>query len=169
MLWGCEVNYITAIRESKTFKAIADISVVHWLWTVTPGIGASVAAILHGKPVEDVIFYFVSISALTFVALHYSGIAWKRFVKSGASENAATAAKPSHNPWKVIAPVVGLIIVLAVWFGYHIQHSLPSSAARAPISVSSPPTISPKSPVVSTLIRHKSPSFRSTTSSTSEN
>jgi hypothetical protein len=103
------VGVIAEVRESRLFKAIADFSVVHWLFTITPGLIAGVEARVHGKPPEIVILYFVGLCALMLVVLHYGGLAWTKYVSPKVSLD-----RVPGNIKRVFIPVVAFVVLL-VW------------------------------------------------------
>lgn len=103
------MTLISEVRESKLFKLIADISVVHWLITVIPGLVAGMEAATHGKPLETVILYFVGVSALVLVALHYGGLVWAKYWPRLKS----VVKPPPLTLWRLIVPLGALLVVLS--------------------------------------------------------
>jgi hypothetical protein len=53
------------------WKLIGDLSVFHWIITITPGLVAAIAGRLHGMPLEVAVLWFVGISALVVIILSY--------------------------------------------------------------------------------------------------
>lgn len=102
------MTLLTKVRESKLFKAIADISVVHWVITVVPGLVSGIEAAMHGTPLETIILYFLAVSALMLVLLHFGGLAWAKY---SPTVRELTAGQP-RNLWRLIVPLGALFIVL---------------------------------------------------------
>jgi hypothetical protein len=105
------VSVLSEFRESRLFKAIADISVVHWLVTIVPGLVSGTAAAMHGRPLETVILYFVGLSALMLVVLQFGGLAWAKYWPK-INQNAADASP--YKLWGLIIPGMALIVMLGV-------------------------------------------------------
>lgn len=104
------MSVIAAIRDSKPFKAVADISVVHWIFTSVLGSASGIEAAVHGKPLETVLLYGVGVSALTLAALHYGALFWTKHFSTGIQVRSPGSLK------RLIIPVLAAVVILAVWF-----------------------------------------------------
>jgi hypothetical protein len=105
---------LSEFRESKFFKNIGDISVVHWCITVVPGLASGAAATMHGRPLETVILYFVGACALMFVLLHYGTLAWAKYWPK-ITQKATDEAPRKH--WRLTIPILALVVMVAFgWF-----------------------------------------------------
>jgi hypothetical protein len=121
------VTILSELRESRLFKAIADISVVHWLFTVVPGLITGIEAAMHGKPLEIVIAYFAGLSALMLVVLHYGALAWAKYFSKIKPEG---AHQPAGKLWRMIIPAVALAVILGL--GYLAKPKSTSTISSAP-------------------------------------
>src|SRR5260370_12437202 len=104
------MSILQGFRESKAFKLIADMSVVHWVYTVGPAFLTSVVAAMRGRPLEDVLLYFFVVSAAVLVLVHYSQVLyakWKAF--TGAAKQ--IEQKQNRN-WGLAVPLFAFIAVL---------------------------------------------------------
>jgi hypothetical protein len=108
------VSMLAEFRESKLFKLISDISVIHWFFTVIPGVFAAAEAVLHGKPPEIVILFFFGVCACVFVALHYGGKVWTTYIAPIQKE---TMDKMPGSLKRLFIPVVALllVVVFSLW------------------------------------------------------
>jgi len=122
------MSMIGDFRESKTFKFIADVSVVHWLMTITPGIVSGLAATMHGRSLEVVILYFFGVSALVLVVLHYGGLAWAKFRNQIITES-VDRIPAWRSLWRLGIPVLSFAVLL---FGSWIIHSKHRPAINTP-------------------------------------
>lgn len=107
------MSVIAEIRDSKFFKLIADISVIHWLITGTLGIVTALEAAVHDKPLETVILYFVGVCALALCALHYGARALERW-----EPHKATVRRIPGSVKRLIVPIAALVMVLVFWFAW---------------------------------------------------
>lgn len=121
------MTVLSELRESRLFKAIADISVVHWFFTVVPGLITGVEAAMHGKPLEIVIAYFVGVSALMLVVLHYGALAWAKYFSTIKPEG---RDQPAGKLWRIIIPAVALAVMLGL--GYVAKPKSTSTIPSAP-------------------------------------
>ena len=112
------MSLLEDVWESKPFKFIANISVIHWLITVVPGLISGIGATMHDKPIEIVVLYFVGACALMLIVVHYGQKEWNKYVRN-AMVNIQGAVSQSH--WKLLIPVSAFMIVLVAWvtFGHH--------------------------------------------------
>lgn len=94
---------LSAIRESKVFKAIADISVVHWCWSVVPGIGVGIGAAMRGSPLYLIVLVGLFATALTVVIIHY----WPKPKRSAPSTHHRQTAYPA------VLLITAMVIVYA--------------------------------------------------------
>lgn len=117
---------LSEFRESKFFKAVADISVVHWFFTVGPGLASGVAAAMHGKPLETVILYFVGVCALMLIVLHVGTLVlakyWPKIIQNEANE-------APRKSWRLAVPALALAIMLG--FGWLVKSKPDTSVATS--------------------------------------
>jgi hypothetical protein len=102
-----------SIRESKTFKLIADFSVLHWAVTTVPGLVAGVVAAMRGRPLEDVLLYFFVISAAVLVLVYYFDVLW---IKWKTSKSSQPSKVHDNNRWGLVVLPVAFLIVVGAWF-----------------------------------------------------
>jgi len=135
---------LTDLRESKVWKMISELSVLHWIITVTPGLIAGVARRLHGMPLENSILWFVGISALTLVIVSH-------FKK-------ASTSRPNY--WRLAIPVVAIALLMALPLLVTEKSTTPGAQTAIVQQPNAPPpaTKKPKpqpTPVTSGRTRHK--------------
>jgi hypothetical protein len=107
------MSLLSEFRESKLFKLISDISVFHWFFTVGPGALSGIEAALHGKPLETVIAYFVGVSALAMIVIHYGGLLRDKYTRKVEQ----TTIEQVPNSLRHLAiPCIALFVVIVVWF-----------------------------------------------------
>jgi hypothetical protein len=142
---------LAEIRESRAYKLLGDISLIHWIIGVTPGLVSGVLAVTHGKSLEDVILYFTVASAATLIAFHYGIVLWNKLKSSGASLISTVAVRRSSYVW---LPVAALALLTTFYFIFRHTPS-PQTATQnsqpQPIGPISPPLPqAPGNPVTST-------------------
>jgi hypothetical protein len=91
MAWVCQYGYSKAfagvfvfekLRDSKTWKAIADIHVTHWIISGCISAVPAITGALHGQRLENVILYFCGAFALTMVGLRQ----WSKYQREMSIE-----------------------------------------------------------------------------------
>ncbi len=108
------MTIVQNIRDSKVFKLIADISVVHWIVTVGPGVCASVVAATHGKSLEDVLLYFFLIFAAASFLVYYSELLYGKWKASRGTVEQETRYR--NKNWGLAVPLLALVVVFGAWF-----------------------------------------------------
>jgi len=90
---------VKQIRESKQFKAISDISVIHWLYTVVPSLIVPIHDTVVHKPVATALErFFVWFGILIFTFEVAGG--WKKGRKAR---------------WALLIPPLGLASIVITW------------------------------------------------------
>lgn len=119
------------IWESKPFKFIANISVVHWIFTAAPGIIAALYARMRGKSLDTAILEFVAVFGFLMVVLYY-GEKTYAFYRGRPDK---TPPRSIRESWpKLLIPGISFVIVLVV--GLWLPHSQTKSSTTETQSAS---------------------------------
>jgi hypothetical protein len=94
------------LRESKAWKMLGDISLLHWLLSTIPSFVAGIAAWLRTSELDIAILLFAIVFALVMFGLHE--LEKRKAIKR--SSIATEPRRPKH--WRLLIPIGAVVLLL---------------------------------------------------------